>query len=130
MTRNQKREIKRLIALGIQRNDAAGYLKACRIIQANGQVPLGYVQPLPIIVHQREIKSFTACHTVGWQVESTLDPAEKEELIKNRLGNALGRGLLDAGLCSFSAYASANGFAPVVTYRATIDVAVPREVQA
>lgn len=130
MTKNQKREIKRLMALGIQRNDAAGYLKASRIIEAKGYRPRDYIQPLPIIAHQREIKRLAVQHTCSWQIENTLQGEEKKRYIYSKLGAALGNALLDRGLCSVSACATMDYNIPVVTYRATIDVAVPQEVQA
>lgn len=128
----QKKKVKQLMALGIQRNDAAGFVRASRIIKAKGlghMVP-GLIEPArpPIIVSQREIKKFAACYTCDWQVESVLTDKENKEYIKRRLGEELGKGLLDNGLCKIQA--SADRVRQVVTYRATIDVAVPREVQA
>lgn len=129
MTRNQKREIKRLMALGIQRNDAAGYLKVCRLIEAKGHRPLDYIQPLPVIISEREIKKLVVCHMVTGLEESTLQSVDTERYVKHRLAGKLGHALVDHGLCSFSKRACMDPDNPYVSYRATIDVAVPQEVR-
>ena len=129
----QKKKIKQLMALGIQRNDAAGFVRASRIINAQHMGHLFYdkIDQRPhIIVNEREIKKFAACFTCCWEVELQLPDEEKKKYIKRRLGEELGKGLLDSGLCRIQASADVNYAAPAVTYRATIEVAVPQEVRA
>ena len=131
MTR--KRYVKQLMALGIQRNDAAGFVKAARIIQDKGMghlVPdLVFDMPVPINVQQREIKKMAATFTGSIEFElSNLPAEEKKEYIKGRLCHALANGLIDSGLCKITATTDERAHA--ITYRAAIEVAVPREVPA
>lgn len=129
---NRKRQIKQLMALGIQRNDAAGFVKASRILLDKGRgdmFPGVLGEPLPVIVSQREIRTFAAQLSTDWIFEMTIMPAaEKEEHIKRKLAVTMGEGLLDSGLCKIQARpgSAAGG----VDYRATVDVAVPQEVRA
>ena len=128
---SRKREIKRLMALGIQRNDAAGYIKASRILNDKGKLgPLPVVmdRPQPIIVSRREIRKFAAQFCTTWLFETTIQTVEeREDYLKRKLGTELGTGLLDSGLCKIQARADARTGG--VVYLATIDVAVPEEVQ-
>lgn len=125
----QKKKIKQLMALGIQRNDAAGFVRASSIIKAKGLPLPGLIDPpVPITVQQRKIKEFAACFTCGWDVELVLPAEEKKEYIKRRLGEEMGKGLLGSGLCKIQA--RADRARQSVTYRAIIEVAVPQEVQA
>lgn len=127
---SRKRQIKRLMALGIQRNDAAGFVKASRILIDKGRadmLPGVLSEPQPIIVSKREIRTFTAQVSTTWLFETTIQAAEeKEDYIKRKLGQALGMGLLDGGLCKIQARADMRTGG--AEYRATIDVAVPQEV--
>lgn len=129
---SRKREIKRLMALGIQRNDAAGFVKASRILMDKGmadKVPGLLTERPPIIVSRREIRTFAAQVSTTWLFETTLQTVEeKEDYLKSKLGTELGKGLLDSGLCKIQAHADKP--AAAVVYRAVIDVAVPREVRA
>lgn len=127
-----KKFVKQLMALGIQRNDAAGFVKAARIIQDKGMghmVPdLVFDMPVPIIVSKREIITFEARITNSMEWERCCrDAEEKTEYIKRRLGAELGKGLLASGLCEIAAITDISAHA--IVYRARIDVAVPREVQ-
>jgi hypothetical protein len=129
---SRKRQIKRLMALGIQRNDAAGFVKASRILMDKGmadKVPGLLRETPPIIVSRREIRTFAAQVSTTWLFETTIQPVEeKEDYIKRKLGTELGKGLLDSGLCKIQARADTRTGG--ADYRATIDVAVPQEVEA
>lgn len=83
----------------------------------------------PIIVSEREIRTFAAQVSTNWLFEMTLMPAkEKEDYIKRKLVKELAKGLLDGGLCKIQARTDERTGG--VVYRATIDVAVPQEVRA
>ena len=125
---SRKRQIKRLMALGIQRNDAAGFVKASRILMDKGMhhlLPAPLCDPLPIIVSEREMRTFVASYTCSRYYAQTATAAkETAELIKIKLGQELGIGLLQSGLCKIQA--KTDMYADAVRYQAIIDVAEPK----
>ncbi len=129
MTR--KKKIKQLMALGIQRNDAAGFVNASRILIEKGIPPMVHAVPPqpPVIVSQLIFKKYAACVTKSL-LEMSRRPLPMEDLEKEmhtRLAKKLGTGLLESGLCEIHRYHNPN--TADISMRAEITVAVPREAQ-
>lgn len=129
MTR--KKKIKQLMALGIQRNDAAGFVNASRILIEKGIPPMVCAAPPqpPITVSQLVFKRYAACVTKSLlelsQRPLPMENPEKE--MEDHLAKKLGRGLLASGLCEITQYHNPN--TADISMRAEITVAVPREAQ-
>jgi hypothetical protein len=120
------------MALGIQRNDAAGFVKASRILADNGKGHLvpsldSIDPPPPIIASQREIKTIAVLYHSGGYFEQPQRTDQWTEYIRRKLADEMARKLLDLGLCRITA-TQAGPSPDSVVFRATIDVAVPQEV--
>lgn len=130
----KKKTIKQLMALGIQRNDAAGFVEACHVIKAKKKeymLPVIMNPPaLPIQISQRPIRKMAVVHHVNAMELYNLPPKEAEKMIKRRLVNKLAEGLLDLGAYRITRrdHPPTSYFGgEVIEYRLTIDVVMPEE---
>lgn len=130
----KKKAIKRLQALGVQRNDAAGFVAAYRAIEAAGK--LGYI---PGIMEPPRRPQFTSSPYEVQTMATTLRVPDTPDLIHPaltedihaRLARELGMGLLNAGAIAIRArpvpYMDVLGAVYGVEYTATVNVAMRRE---
>lgn len=130
----RKKYIKQLMALGIQRNDAAGFVEAYRVIKAKKKeymlsVIMAPPAP-PVKISQRPIRKMEVVYHADAMALSTLPPEEAKKMIKRRLVNKLAEGLLDldAYTISIRAMPPVSYYAgQAIEYRLTIDVVMPEE---
>jgi hypothetical protein len=127
----KKRQIKQLMALGIQRNDAAGFVEAYRVIKAKKKeymLPVIMTPPPPVAIERRPIRTIAAVYRATERELYTLPPEEADKLIKRRLANNLANGLLDMSMYRISkrALPPASLYeGPSIEYRLYIDVVEP-----
>lgn len=135
----KKKAIKQLQALGVQRNEAAGFIAAYRKIKAAGklgQVP-GIVEPIhrPPQFTSRpfDVRPFATTLRVPNVPDLILGDMMADADIHNRLARELGLGLLNAGAIAIHTRpVSPVARSPVeymaaVEYTATVNVAMRRE---
>lgn len=133
----RKKAIKQLQALGVQRNDAAGFVAAYRAIKAAGklgQVP-GIVEPVhrPLQFTGRpvDVRPFATTLRISNTPDLILADLMTDANIHTRLARELGEGLLNAGAITIHArpvdIEGVWGASPTVEYRATVNVVMRRE---
>lgn len=133
----KKKAIKQLQALGVQRNDAAGFIAAYRKIKAAGklgQVP-GIVEPIhrppQFTGRTYDVRPFATTLRVPNVPDLILADLLTDTDIRARLARELGDGLLNAGAIAIHArpvdIRGVWGAEPAVEYMATVNVAMRRE---
>lgn len=126
---NRKKTIKQLMAIGVQRNDAAAFARAYRKIMDAKREDLfpeivKPVMPVMGIVQEHHVETFQAAylvpeHHVSYFIEN------KEEFairIKDELIQGLARGLMDNGAVIIRIERVYGG---ATRYTATVRVAMP-----
>ena len=131
---DKKRAIKRLMALGVQRNDAAGFITAYRALEAAGKLPpaLAAIDPprLPMVRTDYQVQKFAAVLHATDHPDLLTPDMRETAAIKRRLARELAQGLLDAGAITITATTlppipdwRRRDLCATVEYRATIMVA-------
>ena len=127
MTSTRKRTIKRLMALGVQRNDAAGFIAARNAIKAAHMehlLPWAFMPPAPPIhTTNRRLEKFAT--SIYLHPEQVLSANIDDEYIHRDLARSLAQGILAAGFIKITKRQlppEAWTRGPCVEYRATITV--------
>jgi len=130
----KKKTIKQLMALGIQRNDAAGFVEAYHVIKAKKKEYMLPVimapPPPPIEVSRRPIRTMTTVYCTAPMELCNVPSEDAEKYIKRQLARQLAAGLPDLGVYTISKRVLPNMglyMGQSVEYRMTIDVAMPED---
>lgn len=132
---NNKRAVKRLMGMGIQRNDAAAFVSTYRAIVAAGKEKLlpDILRPIPAPVPplrrtDYRIKTFATMIRCSDKYDFMRVPTGyDDEYIRKTLAKELGLAMLDAGAIRVTIQTHPPRLwcdTPTVEYRATIDVAM------
>lgn len=126
---SRKRQIKRLMALGIQRNDAAGFVKASRILIDKGRadmLPGVLIDPGPV-ARRTDYKLHKFATTVRYSDKYAFRrvPADlADEYVHKEIAREIGLALLDAGAIKITVRElPPEEWGRGVEYRGTITVA-------
>ena len=130
----RKKSIKKLMALGIPRNDAAGFVSTCNALKAAGKkvflpeimVPPG--PPVSTIRTDYQLRRFETQMRVSDRPDLVaLLPTDTDEYIRNTLAKEMGLALMKTGAISISTVAHPPSIWDpycCVEYRAAVNVAV------
>lgn len=130
----RKKSIKKLMALGIPRNDAAGFVSTCNALKAAGKkvfLPEIMVPPGPVAptIHtDYQLRRFATQIRVSDRPDLlALLPGEIGSYIRNTLAKEMGIALMNAGAISISTVAHPPSIwdpYSCVEYHATVNVAM------
>ena len=104
----QKKTIKQLMAIGVQRNDAVAFARAYRKIMYAGREDLfpeivKPVMPLVGVVHNHRVETIRASSVVSRQmVFPCADNAEFTTIITERLSDELAKNLIQSGAAALT----------------------------
>lgn len=123
-----RRLIKKLMGVGIQRNDARAFVETYHAVKAAGMTQLFRELDPPIepVIHRVEVNPyrFRATRMVSrWQLESG-GMVDIEKYIEKELAEEIGRGLADAGAIRNTKRGRMHG----VEFCAEVKVLPPEEV--
>lgn len=125
----RKRAVKRLMAMGVQRNDAAAFVTTYHKIVAAGKGPLlpSILKPtypkIPTVCTDYQVRKFATIIRCSDKYDFRRVPRRDEDIYKE-LAREMGLALLDAGAVSITKRPlDCFEGGPGVEYRATINVA-------
>lgn len=127
-----KKFVKQLQALGIQRNDAAAFARVCRIIEEKKQTYIitGLIEPPTLqVADHREIQTLAACYTCRHSIDEWAK-FDIDQFAKDQLVYKLTDALLKTEAVKITKHETRGCLGQNTTYRATIDVAMPKEATA
>ena len=126
----RRKYIKQLMALGVQRNDAAGFVSTCWAITAAGKehlLPVIMQAPIPTIRTDYQVQKFATTVRYSDKYDFHRVPADLDDpYVYKELAREMGLALLDAGAIKVTRQELPPdrwSGARCVEYRATIKVA-------